>query len=227
MDPADGYFIVRQAVLFRAKSGKINRVKRRSIYNLKWSINTSQGRRTHVFIGDASTVRRQLFVGVQNTEVPGRSTSRVFNLAWTVVLALLGFTAFAFLGDQNTFATGALILALAAVASFASAPPPGHGVLGPPLLSRFAPPALALGIVVYIAWLASLQLHPGARFAWLADGARNGLALGWHVWVTFGFAVPLAGAGFLAIWLSIRRKALGRNYARVLLTSTIHSDNFY
>lgn len=226
MDPVDGYFIARQFILLKGPRGLV-RLKKSSP-KVKWSINPNQGRRTHLFINGAASMREPIYIGIQNLEIPGRSTSRAFSLSWLVFLAVLSFELMALYLTGPLGESASLILALAAIGAFASAPTAGVGVLGFPLLSRFVPRALGFALAFMILWVTSrTQTAQPVVHELFTPEFMAILRVSWDSWVYFGGIPVVVFTLALACRVSLRRRALIKNYARAWETAPIISKNFY
>ncbi len=227
LETPDGYFAARRAVL-AWRDNDVSEIAVDDPLPLKWSIDSSQGRSVAAFMSDAALVAPTLYVGVQFVDVPSGPTSRAVELAWIAFGVLFSFLALILLGEGPAFEAGALILAIAAVGAFASAPTPGGGALGTPLIARQVPKYVAYLIAAFVLWFAS-------RAAIMADSVRR-LASSdvleivreaWHWWEILGGPLIVATSLVVAAVVT-RRWHLGiRLYSNALRESAMFSSNFY
>ena len=185
-----------------ATSDEANAVTPLSVVDYNWSMNGTQGRVVNVFMGGARTTVNRLFVGIRMLELPGRSTSRALALALSVALLLSVFTMLIFVSTGPIVDAAAIVLALLAVGAFASSPPPGDLVLGPPILSRVASLCLGFACTVFVLWYTSLVSDVSED--WIAAEVRDGLQATWLTWKYWGWLPLVAGAWVLTAWLSGR-----------------------
>jgi hypothetical protein len=231
---AQGHFISRQWLLRgtlnkanggQRNPGKLTRV-RVDDRDFKWSINTNQGQQTSLFITDATDYRFPIYLGIQNLELPGGSTSSALTLAWFVSLAMFCFG----LLEVSTSGFGAiqagwLVLALLAIGAFSSSPPRGNGVLGFPLASRIVPKLMSFLLILFIFWSVARGLEPSGLLLSIRPLAEfvSKVAAPVGDW---GFAFPVAASIFVSYLLSVRASRLRKNFARVNATAYVVSNNF-
>jgi hypothetical protein len=226
LDAPEEYFLARQVLLLarrrRGEPQQMHLVPPTS--RLRWSINSSRGRRSSIFLADAQHEPLAIFAGIQALEIPGRSTSRALFLAWFTTGILLGLAAFALFATGPIWETASLVVAFVAVGSFIVTPSAGPGVLGYPMLSRFTPPTLAFICVLFILWLATLSTAPTTE---ARAAASTELVLAWHLLKTLGGWVLGVASGALMTRILVRRRALIRHFRRATAQTTVMSANFF
>jgi len=174
-----------------------------------WSISTTQGRRLDVFIGDGPREGRRLYVGLQNLELPGRSTARAANLAWLTAIALYGFLFLTIWTSTDVASTIAAMAGVLALGNFSFGTFLESSRVGRPLIARFVPSALSVAAGVFVVWVlsrsATLTL-PGAL------GQRDLVEGAWSLWQhTAGLAVATVSLT-LAVWIEARRSRLRQRF---------------
>ena len=193
----------------------------------RWSLDSADGRRAMAFVANGRASRVPVYLGIRQEELPGRTVARAFRLAWLVLMVLALFSAGALLTTGGDLAgVAGLMLAIMAFGAFAAAAPPGPGVVGNPLLSRFAPTALAFASVWAALWLGSRQLQWNAfptNLTWL-EPARDVL---WSAWLSFGWTIPIGLSLALAAVLTSRRRKQISLYYKALRSKATLSDNFF
>jgi len=219
LNAPEGYFVAQQE--FVAKTArKLVKLKKRSS-PFAWSINTGYGQRTQAFATGATEYRQPVYIGVQNLELPGESTSRVFLLTLFVLSGMLGFAALTMFAAGPILDVGVVVLAIASAGAFASSPPKGIGVLGYPLFSRLAPPALGFLAALFVLWITSRVVVVDPRIpTWFRDLVSGA----WHLWLDLGWLAIITGAVVVLVHAVRRRAHLIAAYNLASANTYVFSD---
>lgn len=213
VDAPAGYFLASQLVLVE-RGDDAPRPFRSAPGVYDCHINTGQGRRSHVFIGNGCDVPERLHVGLLNLELPGRSISRAATVAVLIFLLIAGFAILrAVLGSDAVAGMAALVVAIVAVGGFAFTPLEPNSILGLPLLARGVRTALSIVAVLFALWLfiprwseiqsPPIDPWPGVAEAWNFVEAWGAGALAFTCLVLVG-------------WTAHRRRTLIRHFAEAL-----------
>lgn len=227
LDAGPGYYIAFQHVLEKPPFDVPRNLDATGLGQPKYSLDSQQGRRSHLFMTKGRGTRYPAFLALRHEEIPGRTTARAFRLSWFVFLVLGAFGVQShFVAGQQLAVTASLFVALMAIGAFVSAPHPGPGVMGYPLLSRFTPVALGFISAIFALWL-------GARSqTWQFAGVFS------QEWIdlasptmaivsTWGWSPLTLAALTLAVTLSVRRHKIAVRYLAAQKAEAITSPNFF